>query len=272
MFKWHGPDWTNHLAMYMIDPLHAMYDPARAEEGWAYWDRLMALGDEIVRTVVDVALQRDPDAVVALVSDHGGITDYGGPRLPDVNALLEKEGLLARGPGGIDWTRTRAYRLGQYVYLNTVGRSPHGTIAPGGDEYRALRAQVIEMLLDLKDTTGRHAFQAVLPTEAAARLGIAGRFAGDIFLLPRPQAVPTRDEFDRLHPAPEKSGTWDWPKLNSGGHADDSYLILCGPGVRAGYRRARPTWINAVAPTLATAAGLPVPRDADGTILQDFFS
>ena len=112
----------------------------------------------------------------------------------------------------------------------------------------------------------------MLPIEAAARLGVAGSFAGDIFLQPRPQVVPTRDEFYQLHPTPEKSGTWDWPKLNSGGHSDDSYLILCGPGVRGGYRRPRPTWINSVAPTLATAAGIPVPRDADGTILQDFFT
>jgi predicted AlkP superfamily phosphohydrolase/phosphomutase len=277
MFKWHGPDWTNHLAMYMIDPRHAMYDPDRAEEGWAYWDRLMGLGDEIVRTVVEAAGE---DALVALVSDHGGNTNYGGPRIPDVNALLEAQGLLVRGAGGvdasrgpsaIDWTRTRAYCLRQYVYLNTVGRTPHGLIEPGSEAYHALRAQLIETLLDLKDDTGRHAFQAVLPTEDAARLGIAGSFAGDLFLLPRPQVVPTRDEFYRLHPAPEKSGTWDWPKLNSGGHSDDSYLILSGPGVKQGYRRPRPTWINSVAPTLATAAGLPVPRDADGTILQDVF-
>jgi predicted AlkP superfamily phosphohydrolase/phosphomutase len=251
--------------MYMIDPQHAMYDPARAEEGWAYWDRLMGLGDEIVRTVVEAAGE---DALIALVSDHGGNTHYGGSGLPDVNALLEERGLLVRSSDGIDWGQTRAYNLKQYVYLNTLGRPR----APEGSEaYHALRAQVIELLLDLKDGTGRHAFQAVLPTEDAARLGIAGSFAGDIFLLPRPQVVPTRDEFYRLHPAPEKSGTWDWPKLNSGGHSDDSYLILCGPGVRQGYRRSRPTWINSVAPTLATAAGLPVPRDADGTVLQDFF-
>jgi hypothetical protein len=228
----------------------------------------MGLGDEIVRTVVEAAGQ---DALVALVSDHGGSTNYGGPRIPEVNALLEAQGLLVRGPEGVDWTRTRAYSLKQYVYLNSVGRTPHGLIAPGGDEYHALRAQLIETLLDLKDGTGRHAFQAVLPTEDAARLGIAGSFAGDLFLLPRPQVVPTRDEFYRLHPSPEGSGTWDWPKLNSGGHCDDSYLILSGPGVKQGYRRPRPTWINSVAPTLATAAGLPVPRDADGTILQDLF-
>jgi predicted AlkP superfamily phosphohydrolase/phosphomutase len=246
-----------------------MYDPERAEEGWGYWDRLMGLGDEIVRTVVEAAGE---DALVALVSDHGGNTNYGGPGIPALNAVLEEQGLLVRGPEGIDWAQTRAYGLGQYVHLNTVGRWQHGTVEPGGDEYHALRAQLIETLLDLKDGAGRHAYQAVLPIEAAARLGVAGSFAGDIFLQPRPQVVPTRDEFYELHPAPESSGTWDWPKLNSGGHSDDSYFVLCGPGVRQGHRRPRPTWINSVAPTLATAARIPVPQDADGTVLHDFFT
>jgi len=179
MFKWHGPDWTDHLAMYMIDPAHAMYDPSRAEEGWAYWDRLMGLGDEIVRTVVEAAGE---DACIALVSDHGGITNYGGPEIPEVNAVLRALGLLVQGPEGIDWTQTRAYGLRQYVYLNTVGRFPHGIVEPDGDEYHALRAQIVETLLDLKDERGRHAFQAVLPMESAACLGVAGDFAGDIFL------------------------------------------------------------------------------------------
>jgi hypothetical protein len=45
---------------------------------------------------------------------------------------------------------------------------------------------------------------------------------------------------------------------------------MCGPGVRAGYRRPKPTMITSVAPTVATAAGLPVPREANGAVLRDF--
>ena len=56
-----------------------------------------------------------------------------------------------------------------------------------------------------------------------------------------------------------------------GAHLDDSYLILAGPGLRRGYRRPKPTRITSVAPTLATALGIPVPRDADGTVLWEFF-
>ncbi len=268
MFKWHGPDWTNHLTMYMIDPDHALYDPARADEGWGYWDRLMALGDEIVRTVVDAAGE---DAAIALVSDHGGSTDYWGKHTDPIPSVLRELGLLVDGPDGIDWGRTRAYGFKHYVHVHTKGRFPDGTVEPGSAEHHAIVEQVIGALLDARDGRGRHLFRAALPIAAAAQLGVWGDFAGDVFAIPSPRGKPTIEEYLALHPDPQQRGTWDWPRLNSGDHSDDSYLILCGPSIRQGYRRPRPTRITSVAPTLATALDIPVPKDADGAVLWEFF-
>jgi len=268
MLKWHGPDWTNHLTMYMIDPDHPLYDPARAEEGWAYWDRLMALGDEIVRTVVETAGE---DATIALVSDHGGSTDYWGKHDDPIPAVLRDLGLLVDGPEGIDWSRTRAYGRGHYVHIHTTDRFPKGNVEAGSEEHRAIVDQIVEALLDVRDGRGKHAFRSVLPIADAAQFGVAGPFAGDVFCIPSPRGKPTPEEFEALHPDPTKRGTWDWPRLNSGAHLDDSYLILNGPGLRRGYRRPKPTRITSVAPTLATALGIPVPRDADGAVLWEFF-
>ena len=267
MFKWHGPDWTNHLTMYMIDPEHAMYDAARADEGWAYWDRLMGLGDEIVRTVVDAAGE---GAAIALVSDHGGSTDYGAPRRDYLGDVLRELGLLVTGADGVDWTQTKAYPVGQYVHINVKERFPHGTVTLGDGEYCALRERIIEALLGTKTAKGGYAFRAVLPIEAAARLGVDHAMAGDIFVIPGPPEKLSKEEFYALYPDPGTRGTWDWPRLNSGGHSDDSYFVLSGPGVPRGYRRTRPTLITSVAPTLATTLGIPVPRDADGAVLWDF--
>jgi len=253
MFKWHGPDWTNHLAMYMIDPDHAMYDPSRADEGWRYWDRLMGLGDEIVKTVVEAAGE---DAAIALVSDHGGATHYGGSRGGNVAALIKQLGLQGKVAGH-----------GHYVHINTKERFSNGLIERGSKEYETIRRRLIEALLDAKDEKGRHAFRAVMPIEEAARFGVAGGFAGDIFVIPAESERPTKEEFLRRHPDP---GTWDWPRLNSGAHSDDSYFIIAGPGVRQDYRRPKPTMITSVAPTLATVLGMPVPKDADGAVLWDF--
>ena len=262
MLKWHGPDWTNHLTMYMIDEEHAMYDPDRAEEGWGYWDRLMGVGDEIVRTVMEAAGE---DAALALVSDHGGSTNYGGRDPGAIHPVLKKLGLT--GEGG---RPAKAFAIKHYIHINTTDRFPDGVVEPGSDEHKSIKAQLIDALLDVTDEKGRHAFLAVLPIEEAARMGVAGDFAGDIFVIPAHAEKPTKEEFFELHPDPKARGTWDWPRLNAGGHSDDSYFVIAGPGIRPGYRRDTPTLITSVAPTCASALGIPVPKDADGAVLWDF--
>jgi hypothetical protein len=272
MLKWHGPDWTNHLTMYMVDPRHPMYEPERAEEGWALWDQIMGWGDEIVARVVEAA---GPDALIALVSDHGGDTALpypgAGQRTPN-DVLAENGWLVVDKSGAVDWQRSVAYGVQHYVTLNVAGREPGGLVEPGAP-YERLRDEIVEALLAAVDERGRHRYRVVLPMETAGRLGVGGDRVGDIFLLPAPAAGPTdvidREAFWRTHTR-EETGTWDWPRLNAGTHRDDSYFVLCGPGVKAGYRRPRPTLITSVAPTLATAWGIPVPADADGSVLRDF--
>ncbi len=270
MLKWHGPDWTNHLTMYMIDPRHPMHQPDRADEGWAMWDRLMGWGDEIVAAALEAA---GPDTLVALVSDHGGDTmlpGLGGHR--DPNSVLRENGWLMRDEsGGIDWSRTKAFGAQHYVYLNVKGRDPDGIVEPG-EEYQELRDKIMEALLSATDDSGRHLYRVVLPMEQAGRLGVGGDRVGDIFMVPaahRPETAMSHEEFWRTHTR-EETGTWDWPRLNAGSHSDDAYFVLSGPGVKQGYRRPRPTLITSVAPTCAVAWGIPVPADADGSVLWDF--
>lgn len=270
MLKWHGPDWTNHLAMYMIDPRHPMYEEDRAAEGWALWDTLMGWGDEIVARVLEAA---GSEALIALVSDHGGDTmlpGLGGHRNP--NDVLRQGGWLVQDEAGhIDWQRSVALGTEHYVYLNVRDREPQGIVEPGR-EYLSLREAIIEALLGARDASGRHRYRVVLPMEDAGRLAVGGERVGDVFMLPAsppPLAEVDREAFWRAH-SREETGTWDWPRLNAGTHSDDSYFILAGPGIRQGYRRPRPALITSVAPTLAVAAGLPVPADADGSVLWEY--
>lgn len=272
MVKWHTPDWAQHLTFYMIDERHPLHDPSRAKEGWALWDKIMAWGDELVGAVQRAA---GPDTLIALVSDHGGECELPGlHKHNDLNRLLADKGWLVRNAAGeIDWSRTVAFGREHYIYLNRRGRDPQGIVADGAEFYR-LREAIIEAFLDWKDETGQHRFRVVLPMEEAGRLGIGGDRVGDIFLesaRPSPTATVDKEKFWRTHTAAEV-GTWDWPLINAGTHSDDSYFILAGSGVRHGYRRARPTLITSVAPTVATAWGIPVPRDADGSVLWDFLT
>ena len=271
MLKCHGPDWTNHLTMYMIDPRHPMHEPERAAEGWALWDHLMGWGDAIVAAVVEAA---GPGALIALVSDHGGDTMLPGlDTRADPNEVLRERGWLVGGDGGIDWSRTVAFGAKHYVYLSVKGRDLEGIVEPG-DAFLQLREEIIEALLDARDAAGRHLYRAVLPMEKAGRLAVGGDRVGDVFLLPadrHPLGEIDAQEFWRTHTR-EQTGTWDWPRLNAGAHSDDSYFVLAGPGVRAGYRRPRPALITSVAPTLAAAWGTRAPADADGAVLGDFLA
>lgn len=264
ILKWHTADWTNHLCAFMLDPLHPLYDPARAREGWALWDKVMGWGDAIVAKALEIASE---EAIVAVVSDHGATTELPGRQRPDLNRLFEERGWLVRRPdGGIDWPKTKTYAGGHhYVWLNLKGRDPEGCVEPG-EEFERLREEIIQFLLDQRDPhTGRHLFNLVCRKEDAEMLGVGGDRVGDIFLWQ--EDPPVREPAE----SPDVDlGTWDWPRANSGTHRPDAFFVVAGPGLKRGYRRERPVPLSAVVPTLCRASGLPLPSQAEGPVVWDF--
>lgn len=95
--------------------------------------------------------------VFMVISDHGFKSFRRGINL---NAWLKQNGYLALKEGAtesgeyfqdVDWSRTKAYAFGLAgIYLNVKGREKHGVVAPG-EEYEALKAELIEKLSGLKD-------------------------------------------------------------------------------------------------------------------------
>ena len=80
----------------------------------------------------------------------------------------------------------------------------------------------------------------------------------------------TRQEFEARRPDLDL-GSWEMPRCSSGNHTPDPFLVMAGPGLKKGWRRQVPVWLSAVAPTVALAAGFPVPAQADGAAIWDFF-
>lgn len=270
LLKWHSLDWTNHLFAYATEPLHPLYDAARADEAWAYWDRLFAQADRIVGAAEDAA---GPDALLAITSDHGSHTvPPGGGGYAALNGVLEAAGWLTRdGAGRIDWSRTRAHAFGYYVWLNLRGREPQGVVEPGED-YARERDRLIELLLAARDpASGAPLLRTAWRIEDAAPLGIGGDRVGDVFVQPWHSEAETEALYRRARElaADGRFGTWDWPAVNSGSHHPGTFLVLAGPGVRAGYRRERAAMLSAIAPTLCYLMGLPAPAQADGAVLWD---
>ena len=269
--KWHPPDFCYHFGAFMIDERHPLYDPARKQEGWDFWGSIMNQGDFLIAQAMELA---GDDAIVAVMSDHGGKVAYPGAdrEHASYNDILEQAGLIVRTDrGGVDWSRTKAWVNNHYVYVNLKGRDPDGCVEPGA-EYEAVRQQSIDALLDAKDPeTGRHACNLVCRIEDASMVGIGGDRVGDVFVWQEEKPVPpmTRAEFEVANPGVDL-GSWEWPRHNSGHHRPDPFMIMAGPGFKQGYRRDTPTWVSYFAPTLAMAWGIPVPKDTDGGVIWDF--
>lgn len=169
----------------------------------------------------------------------------------------------------VDWSRTRAYALGQIgpIYFNLQGREPRGIVAPGA-EAEALRAEIIDALRQVRDPeTGQAVVgQIYRPEELYAGPHLAQ--APDIIFAPAFEGkrgqIPGFGEVDfgtnRLI-APMHRGI-------SGVHRMSGVWAAYGAPIRRG------VWLEGahivdVAPTLLHLAGLPVPEDMDGRVLLD---
>jgi arylsulfatase A-like enzyme len=123
----------------------------------------------------------------------------------------------------------------------------------------------------------------VLRNHEALALGFGGeRAPGDLLVV----AAPGYTENVRYNPgAPADHVTLPDPRYGVWGGSEGTHhhlpsvdwsegaimstLIMAGPGVKKGLRRARPVFLRDVAPTLAHLLGIPCPKHADGAVLYD---
>lgn len=167
----------------------------------------------------------------------------------------------------VDWSRTRAYALGQIgpIYFNLKGREPQG-IVEAGTEAEALRQEIVARLRRVRDpASGEPVVGDIYRPEelyAGPHLGEAA----DIVFSPRFDAptgqIPGFGEVDfgtNQAIAPLERGA-------SGVHRMNGLIAAYGKPIRPGI------WLEGsqivdVAPTALYLAGLPVPEDMDGRVL-----
>jgi predicted AlkP superfamily phosphohydrolase/phosphomutase len=164
--------------------------------------------------------------------------------------------------GRYDMPRTKAYcYMHNDLHVNLAARDPQGVVEP--EEYDAVRQQVIDVLLNLRDErTGEP-----LVMEVSRREDI---YSGEMTDL-MPDMVITQHKPGHMlsgmvyRPSDDAITRRD---LHHGVHTMDGVYIACGPNFRS-KAKADDARIIDVCPTILAAHGVPLSTDIDGRPLLE---
>ena len=260
----HATDDAGHLWMGLLDPQSPGHDPELAAETWPFYARVYEQLDAWLGTVLELA----PDAVVALVSDHGMA---GSARYLYVNRALEDAGLLARDAGGeIDLARTRVLAAESPFFLRLNERSWKGGIVEPGERDVLIEAAAEALLAVVDPETGRPVIPRVFRPRDFPEHGMQPP-AGDLYLDVAPGYYPKETASGELF-GPARSS---WSEGNHGYWPErrDMHAIFyaAGPGLHRG-AVVPPTRHVDIAPTLARLAGFPAPPQATGRVVEEMLA
>jgi predicted AlkP superfamily phosphohydrolase/phosphomutase len=168
----------------------------------------------------------------------------------------------------IDWSRTQAYSLGNVgqVYLNVMGREPHGCVQPGA-EYERVREEIIAKLQTLRDPdTGELVVETIYRREEI----YSGDFlekAPDIVFLPRRLEYFGFGEYEfGSHKIiePMRRGI-------SGTHRMNGIFMAYGAAIKPGTVVENASLYD-LAPTILRLMDEPVAEHMDGRVLEEILT
>lgn len=165
----------------------------------------------------------------------------------------------------IDWSRTRAYCLGEFgmLRINLAGRERQGVVPP--EEYGPLRSEIVARLKALVDPVTGRPVNGDVYTRDEVFQGRRSDWMPDIAYIPWAQ------RYLALNPTTFLSYRVVVDDIGvSGFHRRDGIFLAKGPGIRKGtvVEGAR---IVDVAPTVLYLMGDQVPDDMDGRVLTEVF-
>lgn len=285
------PDRLQHVYYRYMDPSDELYDTDAAKRIRPHIERCFAAMDRIVGLLDDYA---GNDGGVVVCSDHGFTAWQVSVH---TNALLEQWGYLtlkgsarlmrsgaarrlvpiakrflprrlAREAKGrtfaaIDWSATRAFASPipqQGVYVNLKGREAQGIVAE--DELERLKDDLANRFADLTGPDGTTVTDRVYRSQDVFH-GDALEGAPDVLPVLRDHRYELDDELFHKEPFT------DYSHLPRGVHHPRGIGIVAGPGTHAGDLEGS---VMDVTPTLLYMAGLAVPDDLDGRVLEDAFT
>jgi predicted AlkP superfamily phosphohydrolase/phosphomutase len=148
--------------------------------------------------------------------------------------------------------------------VNLEGREPHGRVKPGA-EYDAICSELTAALHELRHPeTGRPLVRDVLRPQRQW----PGPYAAVL-----PDLLVLWASETPIHGArSERVGTirCEYPERRTGAHRRDAFLAAAGPRIARNSREGRASILD-LAPTFLHLAGVAVPDDYDGRVLEELF-
>lgn len=256
-----GVDRIHHALWKAMDPQHPHFVPghplASAIHDYYIWVDLQ------LRSLLELT---PDDAIVVVVSDHGGQAMQGGLC---VNEWLRSRGDLVtqRYPDAVerldechvDWPATRVWGDGGYygrVFMNVAGREPFGRIAP--TRYEEDRSRLAEQIASIRDPAGGDLGTRVFRPEEIYRE--VRNVAPDLI-------VYFGDLTWRSVGSLGHRSLWTFENdtgPDDANHAQHGIFVLYDPRHPDGGRELTGLHIHDVGPTLLTMLGLPIPEGVRG--------
>jgi predicted AlkP superfamily phosphohydrolase/phosphomutase len=255
-----GVDRIHHGFWKFFDERHPLYEP-----GNPYEHAIRDYYIHIDRQIGERLALLDDDAVVLVVSDHGGQPMMGGICF---NEWLKQEGYLTLEyqPEGIvplekcevDWDKTLAWGSGGYyarLFLNVKGREPNGIIEP--EDYEKVRDELAQRIAAITDPEGNCIGSVAHKPEEIYKE--VNNIAPDLIVYfgnLRWRSVGSLG-LNRIHAFENDTGPDD------ANHAQNGLYIYYDPkgqGAGLGPRQ----HLMDVAPTILELMGTPVPMDMQG--------
>jgi predicted AlkP superfamily phosphohydrolase/phosphomutase len=169
----------------------------------------------------------------------------------------------------IDWSHTRVYALGSGdIYVNLKGREPQGTVE-SGVAYEALRGEVAAELEKLVSPQGQRVVARVYRREELYH-GPQAQLGPDLTVVMADHRFHTLARFAPSESVFKDPREWSDARPLSGGHRPEGVVILSGKGVKRGVELQGVRLID-LAPTLMAFAGIPIPAQVDGRVLDEAF-
>ncbi|MCK4413105.1 MAG: alkaline phosphatase family protein [Candidatus Eisenbacteria sp.] len=263
-----GTDRLQHMFFrYLSDDHPANRGKDTERHKHALLDLYRRADDLVGRTLEYV--KNDENTAFFVLSDHGFKPFKRGINLNSWflqnGYMASKNGDIGRYFDGVDWSRTKAYTFGLAgIYINVKGRETDGTVDPQ-EEYRAVKAELVETLSGLKDPeTGRVGILRVYDGAEIFR-GPYRRNGPDLIV---GYNVGYRASWDGAVGAADGHVFADNIKSWSGDHCIDPFTV---PGIFFSNRKIKTDYpgIMDFAPTVLDLFGIDKPAHMDGISLFD---